>query len=110
LRNRILRIEEVKRLQTFPDSWQLAGSVGDQWRQLGNAVPPRLAYHLGKALAEQLNAQVRHRLNGSARPTTTSAGARYERQPGLVEVVSWQDYCDGLKMKMRGPEPCFSEE
>ncbi|HTU18667.1 MAG TPA: DNA cytosine methyltransferase [Gemmataceae bacterium] len=53
-RNRLLRIEEVKRLQTFPDDWHLAGRIEEQWRQVGNAVPPLLAYHLGKALAEQL--------------------------------------------------------
>lgn len=49
-RNRILRVEEVKRLQTFPDDWFLAGKVEQQWRQIGNAVPPRLA----EALATQL--------------------------------------------------------
>jgi DNA (cytosine-5)-methyltransferase 1 len=49
-RNRILRISEVKRLQTFPDTWYLDGSVEQQWRQVGNAVPPRLA----QALAEQV--------------------------------------------------------
>lgn len=53
-RNRILRIEEVKRLQTFPDDWRLSGTVERQWRQIGNAVPPLLAEALGKALAEQL--------------------------------------------------------
>lgn len=42
-RNRILRIEEVKRLQTFPDNYQLSGNVEKQWRQIGNAVPPLLA-------------------------------------------------------------------
>jgi DNA (cytosine-5)-methyltransferase 1 len=53
-RNRILRIEEVKRLQTFPDDWRLAGTVDWQWRQLGNAVPPLLAYQIGLALARHL--------------------------------------------------------
>ena len=53
-RNRILRIEEVKRLQTFPDNWQLSGRVEDQWRQVGNAVPPLLARCLGAALVQQL--------------------------------------------------------
>lgn len=53
-RNRILRIEEVKRLQTFPDDWKLTGTIERQWRQIGNAVPPRLAETLGKALSEQL--------------------------------------------------------
>jgi len=55
-RSRILRIEEIKRIQTFPDDLQLAGRLEEQWRQVGNAVPPLLAYHLGRALAEQLRA------------------------------------------------------
>lgn len=49
-RNRILRISEVKRLQTFPDEWYLEGNVERQWRQIGNAVPPLLA----QAMAEPL--------------------------------------------------------
>jgi DNA (cytosine-5)-methyltransferase 1 len=53
-RNRILRIEEIKRLQTFPDDWHLAGGVEDQWRQIGNAVPPLLSEQLGRALASHL--------------------------------------------------------
>lgn len=54
-RNRILRIEEVKRLQTFPDTWYLHGNVEQQWRQIGNAVPPLLAEHIGKAILSQYN-------------------------------------------------------
>lgn len=53
-RNRILRIEEVKRLQTFPDAWYLAGRVEGQWRQVGNAVPPVLAEALGAAVRNHL--------------------------------------------------------
>lgn len=53
-RNRILRIEEVKRLQTFPDDWKLTGTIERQWRQVGNAVPPLLAETLGNALSDQL--------------------------------------------------------
>lgn len=56
-RNRILRIEEIKRLQTFPDNWHLAGTVERQWRQVGNAVPPLLARQLGEAIAAQLPAK-----------------------------------------------------
>lgn len=55
-RNRILRIEEVKRLQTFPDNWYLDGKVEQQWRQVGNAVPPLLAQAIGESLF-RLNAQ-----------------------------------------------------
>jgi DNA (cytosine-5)-methyltransferase 1 len=50
-RNRILRIEELLRLQTFPDNWYLDGKVDEQWRQIGNAVPPLLAREIGKSIA-----------------------------------------------------------
>lgn len=53
-RNRILRVEEVKRLQSFPDGFWLSGKVEQQWRQVGNAVPPLLAFHLCRAIADQL--------------------------------------------------------
>jgi DNA (cytosine-5)-methyltransferase 1 len=58
-RNRILRIEEIKRLQGFPDEWYLAGTIEQQWRQLGNAVPPPLARALGEALRDQLSKKER---------------------------------------------------
>jgi len=58
-RNRILRIEEVKRLQTFPDDWYLAGRLEEQWRQVGNAVPPLLAEALGSSLRSGLLADSR---------------------------------------------------
>ena len=54
-RNRILRIEEVMRLQTFPDDWRLTGKTESQWRQVGNAVPPLLAQHLGEAIKRTLS-------------------------------------------------------
>lgn len=54
-RSRILRIAEVKRLQTFPDTWYLAGTTEQQWRLVGNAVPPQLAAVLGRAIRDQLD-------------------------------------------------------
>jgi DNA (cytosine-5)-methyltransferase 1 len=54
-RNRILRIQEVKRLQSFPDDWHLEGSIDDQWRQLGNAVPPQLARIIGTSILDQMH-------------------------------------------------------
>lgn len=53
-RDRILRIEEVKRLQTFPDNFKLAGNIEKQWRQIGNAVPPLLAKKFGLAIKKHL--------------------------------------------------------
>lgn len=51
-RNRFLRIEELKRLQTFPDNYYLEGDMKEQWRQLGNAVPVEMAYILAKKIKE----------------------------------------------------------
>jgi DNA (cytosine-5)-methyltransferase 1 len=53
-RSRILRVSEVKRIQTFPDSFDLAGNIEKQWRQIGNAVPPLLAKHFASAILMHL--------------------------------------------------------
>ncbi|WP_217372129.1 DNA cytosine methyltransferase [Ruegeria arenilitoris] len=58
-RNRILRISEIKRLQTFPDTFELAGTVEQQWRQIGNAVPPKLAAAIGKSVARSIGGKLR---------------------------------------------------
>lgn len=49
-RNRFLRISEIKRLQTFDDEYELCGDMKEQWRQVGNAVPSKLA----QAIAEKI--------------------------------------------------------
>jgi DNA (cytosine-5)-methyltransferase 1 len=52
--NRRLTMREMARLQTFPDSVSITGSVADVQRQLGNAVPSLLAEVLARAIARQL--------------------------------------------------------
>ncbi len=54
-RSRILTIPEVKRIQTFPDDYLLSGNIENQWRQIGNAVPPLLA----EAMAHRVQAYLR---------------------------------------------------
>jgi len=49
-RNRFLRIEEIKRLQTFEDNYKLIGDFKEQWRQIGNAVPPKIAEAFAKEI------------------------------------------------------------
>jgi DNA (cytosine-5)-methyltransferase 1 len=51
--NRFLRISEIKRLQTFDDNYNLHGSFQEQWRQIGNAVPPHLAYIFANEILKQ---------------------------------------------------------
>ncbi|MDQ2709261.1 MAG: DNA cytosine methyltransferase [Actinomycetota bacterium] len=51
---RYLTVREVARIMTFPDHWRLAGPRGEQMRQLGNAVPPRLGRVLADAVRTAL--------------------------------------------------------
>lgn len=48
--NRVPTIRENARLQSFPDDFMFLGTKTQQNRQVGNAVPPLLGYHLGLKL------------------------------------------------------------
>jgi len=51
---RPLTVREYARIQTFPDSWKFQGSTSSQYKQIGNAVPCNLGYHIGKCLIAML--------------------------------------------------------
>ncbi|MCB0844105.1 MAG: DNA cytosine methyltransferase [Bacteroidetes bacterium] len=55
---RYFTILEAKRIQTFPDNYFIAGSWTEAMRQLGNAVPVKLAYYLSSRLKDQLSKSV----------------------------------------------------
>lgn len=46
---------EAARIQSFPDSFVFAGSEADAYRQIGNAIPPVMFWHIAKAVAELLD-------------------------------------------------------
>lgn len=52
---RPLTVREYARIQTFPDEWVFSGSTANQYKQIGNAVPVNLAYHIGRSLIAMLN-------------------------------------------------------
>jgi DNA (cytosine-5)-methyltransferase 1 len=52
--NRPLSIEEYKRLQEFPDDWKIEGSLLEQYRQIGNAVPGSLGLAVGRLVMDYI--------------------------------------------------------
>jgi len=48
-------VREYARIQTFPDDWKFAGSISQQYKQIGNAVPVNLAKEIGYSIIKVLN-------------------------------------------------------
>lgn len=72
---RPLSVQEYARVQQFPDDWVFEGSLGDRYRQIGNAVPVGMGEVVGRALVDHHN--------GVARPEIANAG--YSRYRGTTD-------------------------
>ncbi|MFK8061486.1 MAG: DNA (cytosine-5-)-methyltransferase [Polaribacter sp.] len=48
-------VREYARIQTFPDEWKFSGSVSQQYKQIGNAVPCNLGQEIGYSVIQFLN-------------------------------------------------------
>jgi len=60
--NRGLTIREAARLQSFPDGYYWHGSLGEMFKQIGEAVPPLLSL----AVATQIALTLKHEKNGES--------------------------------------------
>lgn len=54
IETRPLTVREYARIQCFPDDWHFQGSIASQYKQIGNAVPVNLGYHIGRCIIAML--------------------------------------------------------
>lgn len=52
--NRRFTVEELKRLQTFPDDYEIVGNYGTACKQIGNSVPPQFSRILALSILNQI--------------------------------------------------------
>jgi DNA (cytosine-5)-methyltransferase 1 len=54
---RSITVREAARLQTFDDDFEFLGSRGDQYKMIGNAVPPAFSKIIAETVSEILTRQ-----------------------------------------------------
>jgi DNA (cytosine-5)-methyltransferase 1 len=77
--DRPLSITEYRRIQEVPDDWVVTGSIADQYRQLGNAVPIGLGRAVGVAIQQHM----------AGSPSDPPVGFQFSRYLGTDEQA-WQ--------------------
>jgi DNA (cytosine-5)-methyltransferase 1 len=85
--DRPLSVEEYKRLQEFPDDWSIQGSLLDQYRQIGNAVPVSLGRAVGNLIISHM---------GGA-PLPSFHGFPYSRYKNTDDLSWMNEYRARLK-------------
>lgn len=58
-RLRRISVQEAAAIQTFPGDMPWFGSQSSRYRQIGNAVPPKMAYAVARSVAEALNIKIK---------------------------------------------------
>ena len=108
--NRTLTVREAARLQTFPDWYRFAGPPSAAFRQIGNAVPPALARHLGESIREALETDIEE--DRSAQWVAATLSSWYESRakdkrrlavPWLVTDNRWHALCAEILLDRAKP-------
>ena len=59
---RYLTCREAAAIQSFPNRYKFEGTISQQWRQIGNAVPPLLGKEIGKQILKMLKEKKKAKL------------------------------------------------
>lgn len=78
-KNRHFTLEELRRLQSFPDDYEIVGRYSQIVGQIGNSVPPRLAYVIASSVRDQL-LRAKKKLEFSIRPLGFSSTFRQRQR------------------------------
>lgn len=82
IEDRPLSVEEYKSIQEFPEKWKVCGSILDQYKQIGNAVPIKLGEAIAKSILDDMKGI--HYKN---------IGFSYSRYKNTDEI-SWMQYME----------------
>lgn len=77
IENRPLSVEEYSCIQEFPEDWIICGSILDQYKQIGNAVPIKLGEAIAKTILNDIQ--------GKKYENTEFAYSRYKN----TNEISW---------------------
>lgn len=105
--SRTITVREAARLQSFPDHIRFAGPPTAAFRQIGNAVPPLMGYHLGRAIISSLDGYVR--AQGTTADTARRLAEWFDGQhdlavPWLRATTRWQVIAAELLLARVGRE------
>lgn len=92
-KDRPLSIQEYKRIQQFPDDWIISGSITEQYRQIGNAVPVGLGEAVGRAIIDHIE---KRDWNPASLP-----GFPYSRYKNTDDINWLLEFKKGLKKGAR---------
>lgn len=82
--DRPLSIQEYKCIQQFPDDWKVCGSLLEQYRQIGNAVPVCFGEAIGKAILAHMRGMAIY-------PPKNFLFSRYK----LTDDIAWGSQING---------------
>ena len=92
---RTLTVREAARIQTFRDDVRFSGPPSIAFRQIGNAVPPMMAEHLGTAIKSSLDARKSQLRQVSTQEIAESIASWFRGwgttvSPWFREATAWQ--------------------